>query len=69
MQSEITDARPRAPVVTIVTHRVYREAGENHFGRVAHQAVVTGSKLQLSTSWALLPALRMGQVITDGICR
>ena len=69
MQGEEIDARPRGPVVTIITHRVFREARESHYGRVVHEAVVTGSKLKLSTSWALLPALCMDQVIANCICR
>lgn len=30
---------------------------------------MTGSKVQLSASWALLPAWRLNQVIANGICR
>lgn len=57
VQSEITGARPHAPVVTEIMHCVCREARESHCSWATQPAIMLGSKPRLSTTWALLPAL------------
>lgn len=61
MQSQVPDAKPPAPAVSIIMRHICREAekpGESHFRRVAHEAIAAGRKLSLSASWVLIPTLR-----------